>query len=172
MLPKPFGITKKVLVFAEGDEAEAAKDAGAEIVGGEELFMQVENGELEFDHCLASLDMADKIKHLQKVLREKMPHTRRGSVTDDLKTAIETFKYTRVYKTDEYGYVNTAIGLLDFSPEALRQNANMVIDAVQNHRKTNKGEFIRKISMTSTRGPGFRLHYEELVPSLKLRAKS
>ncbi|CAB4017772.1 50S ribosomal L1 [Paramuricea clavata] len=112
MLPKPFGVTKKVLVFAEGDEAMAAKDAGAEIVGGEELFSQVENSELEFDHCLASLDMADKIKHLQKVLREKMPHTRRGSVTDDLATAIQTFKHTRVYKTDKYGYVNTAIGMV------------------------------------------------------------
>ncbi|XP_028402241.1 uncharacterized protein LOC114525215 [Dendronephthya gigantea] len=171
LLPRPFGITKKVLVFAEGDEAKAAADAGAEIVGGEELFPQVENNELEFDHCLASLDMAEKIKHLQKVLREKMPHTRRGSVTDDLANAIQAFKDTRVYKTDKYGYVNTAIGMLSFSLEDLHLNAAVVIDAVLKNRRTNKGEFIRKISVTSTQGPGFRLYHEKLVPSSKMRSK-
>lgn len=172
ILPKPFGVRKKVLVFAEGDAAEAAKNAGAEIVGGEELIPQVENMELEFDHCLASLEMADKIKHLQKVLREKMPHTRRGSITDNLEHAIQTFKHTRVYKTDEYGYVNTGIGLLSFPLDDLRQNADTVINAVQTHRRSHKGEFIRKISLTSTYGPGLRLFHAELIPSLRAKAKS
>lgn len=171
MMPKPFGVTERVLVFAEGNEADAARNAGAEIVGGEELIPQVENNELEFNHCLASFDMADKIKPLQKVLREKMPHTRRGSVTDNLENAIQIFKHTRVYKTDKYGYVNTGIGLLSFSLEDLRLNVDTIINAVNSHRKSTKGEFIRKISLTSTYGPGLRLYHVELVPSYKAKAK-
>ncbi|XP_048590037.1 50S ribosomal protein L1 [Nematostella vectensis] len=164
LMPKPFGSQRTVLVFAEGDDAQMAKEAGADTVGGEELFEQVKEGTLSFDQCLSTLDMLDKVKPLQRILRQKMPTTRRGTATDDIVTAIRTYKQGHPYKCDKHGYLNAGIGKLSFADDEIKVNAQALIQTVYSHRVSSKGKFITRVMLSSTHGPGLLLNAKDIVP--------
>ncbi|XP_074608349.1 large ribosomal subunit protein uL1-like [Acropora palmata] len=164
VLPKPYGKERKLLVFAKGEAAEAAKEAGANIVGGEELIKQVADGELtDFHQVMCTLEFLNKMRPLQNVLREKMPTTRRGTASDDIVTAITDYKQGHPYRCDRHGYINIGLGKLHFTDAEIRSNALAVISAVKSHRVAKKGQFFEKMRLSSTNGPGFRLHLDELV---------
>ncbi|XP_078355322.1 large ribosomal subunit protein uL1-like, partial [Oculina patagonica] len=139
LLPKPYGVERKVLVFAKDEAAEAARNAGGNIIGGEELIKQVAAGEVtDFDQCLCTLEFLDKMKPLQQVLKEKMPTTRRGTASDDIAAAIETYKRGHPYKCDKDGIIDIGVGKLSFTDSEVRINSAAVLSTVATHRISTK----------------------------------
>ncbi|XP_068737458.1 large ribosomal subunit protein uL1-like [Montipora capricornis] len=164
MLPKPYGKERKVLVFAKGEAAEAAKEAGANIVGGEDLIKQVADGEVtDFHQVLCTLEFLNQMRPLQNILREKMPTTRRGTASDDIVAAIKAYKQGHPYRCDRHGHMNIGIGKLNFTDAEVRNNALAVISAVKSYRVAKKGKFFEKMRLSSTNGPGFCLIMDELL---------
>ncbi|CAH3149288.1 unnamed protein product [Porites lobata] len=164
LLPKQYGKEREVLVFAKDEAAEIAKNAGANIVGGEELIKKVADGELtDFHQVLCTLEFLSKMRPLQRILREKMPTTRRGTASDDIATAIRTYKQGHPYRCDRLGYVNIGVGKLSFTDADVRSNTLAVISTVLSHRISTKGKFFEKMWLSSSNGPGFRLLMDELV---------
>jgi large subunit ribosomal protein L1 len=165
-LPSGTGKDVRVAVFANGEAAEAARAAGADHVGGEDLAAQVEGGMLDFDVAIATPDLMPLVGKLGRVLgpRGLMPNPKTGTVTPDVGKAVEEFKGGKVeYRTDRYGNVHVPIGKVSFDIEALRANFTAVLDEVQRSKPASaKGRYIKKISLSPTMGPSVRIDANRL----------
>ena len=165
-LPSGTGKDVRVAVFANGEAAEAARAAGADHVGSEDLAAQVEGGMLDFDVAIATPDLMPLVGKLGRVLgpRGLMPNPKTGTVTPDVGKAVEEFKGGKVeYRTDRYGNVHVPIGKVSFDIEALRANFTAVLDEVQRAKPaSSKGRYIKKISLSPTMGPSVRIDSNRL----------
>ncbi|PIE10699.1 MAG: 50S ribosomal protein L1 [Rhodobacterales bacterium] len=160
-LPNGTGKTVRVAVFARGDKADEAKAAGADIVGAEDLMETVQGGTIEFDRCIATPDMMPIVGRLGKVLgpRNLMPNPKVGTVTMDVKEAVEAAKGGEVqFKAEKKGVVHAGVGKASFDAKALEENVRAFVEAVQKARPSGaKGTYMKKISLSSTMGPGVSL---------------
>ena len=160
-LPAGTGKDVRVAVFAQGEAAQQARDAGADHVGADDLAEQVEGGMLDFDVAIATPDMMPTVGKLGRVLgpRGLMPNPKTGTVTPDVAKAVEEFKGGKVeYRTDRYGNIHVPIGKASFDPEALSQNFWAVVDELQRVRPASaKGRYFRKVAVSSTMGPSVRI---------------
>ena len=166
-LPHGTGKTLRVAVFAKGDKAKLAKDAGADIVGAEDLAEQVQGGTLDFDRCIATPDMMALVGRLGKVLgpRGLMPNPKVGTVTNDVAEAVKAAKGGQVeFRAEKAGIVHAGVGKASFSEAALIDNVKAFVGAI-NRAKPNgaKGTYIHRVSLSSTMGPGLKLDIGNLV---------
>jgi len=157
-LPNGTGKTVRVAVFARGAKADEAKAAGADIVGAEDLMETIQSGKIEFDRCIATPDLMPLVGRLGKILgpRNLMPNPKVGTVTMDVKTAVEAAKGGEVqFKVEKAGVIHAGIGKVSFSDDKLAQNVRAFVDAVSKARPTGaKGTYVKKVSLSSTMGPG------------------
>lgn len=165
VLPHGSGKEVKVLVFAQGAAADAAREAGAEYVGFEDLLEQVKDGFTDFDVAVATPDAMKEVRKLGKVLgpRGLMPNPKTGTVTDDTASAVAQCKAGRVeFKMDRHGNLHVPFGKTNFAPEQLLENCEAVIHAVQAAKPTAaKGTFIVNCSVSTTMGPGLRVNVRD-----------
>ena len=161
-LPHGTGKTRRVLVFAKGDKAKEAEQAGADIVGAEDLQEKIQGGWLEFDVAVATPDMMSVVGRLGKILgpRGLMPNPKSGTVTFDIARTINELKAGRIeYRIDKTAIIHVPIGKVSFSIEALEDNFNTFADALIKARPAAaKGQYMRSISVCSTMGPGIRMN--------------
>ncbi len=161
VMPAGTGKTMRVAVFAQGDKAEQAKDAGADIVGMEDLAEQIKGGNLNFDVVIASPDAMRVVGALGQVLgpRGLMPNPKVGTVTPDVAQAVKNAKAGQVqYRTDKAGIVHATIGRASFGIEQLQSNLSALVDALNKARPTTaKGVYLRKVAVSSTMGGGARI---------------
>ena len=161
VLPRGTGKTVRVAVFAEGAAAEAAKKAGADIVGFQDLADQIKAGVMDFDVVIASPDAMRVVGQLGQILgpRGLMPNPKVGTVTPDVVTAVKNAKAGQVqYRTDKGGIVQCTIGRASFEPEQLKANLIALIDALSKAKpSSSKGVYLRKVSVSSTMGAGVRI---------------
>jgi large subunit ribosomal protein L1 len=157
-LPNGTGKTVRVAVFARGAKADEAKAAGADIVGAEDLMESIQGGKIEFDRCIATPDMMPLVGRLGKILgpRNLMPNPKVGTVTMDVKTAVEAAKGGEVqFKVEKAGVVHAGIGKVSFSAEKLAENVRAFVEAVSKAKPSgSKGAYLKKVSLASTMGPG------------------
>ena len=160
-LPSGTGRTARVVVFASGEDASAAREAGADQVGADDLVAQVEGGFLDFDVAIATPDMMGQVGKLGRVLgpRGLMPNPKTGTVTTDVGKAVTEFKGGRVeYRTDKVGNVHVRAGKVSFTPEQLLANVRAIIDElVRVKPPAAKGRYLRGVTLCSTMGPGVRI---------------
>ena len=161
VLPAGTGKVVRVAVFAQGEKAEAAKAAGADIVGFEDLAADIKAGNMNFDVVIATPDAMRIVGQLGQILgpRGLMPNPKVGTVTMDVTTGVKNAKAGQVqYRTDKGGIVHSTIGRASFAPEALEQNLKALIDALTKAKPANsKGQYLKKIALSSTMGPGIRV---------------
>jgi large subunit ribosomal protein L1 len=161
VLPSGTGKTVRVAVFAQGDKAQAAKDAGADIVGFDDLAAEVKGGRMDFDVVIATPDAMKVVGALGQVLgpRGLMPNPKVGTVTADVVTAVKNAKAGQVqYRADKAGIVHCTLGRASFSVDALQKNMAALLEALQKSRPaTAKGQYLKKISLSSTMGAGVRV---------------
>ena len=155
-LPHGTGKKMKVAVFAKDDKAEEAKLAGADIVGAEDLAEEMQKGNLDYDRIIATPDLMGVVGRIGKILGPKglMPNPKLGTVTVDVKVAVEAAKSGQVqYRAEKTGIVQAGVGKVSFGPEKIKDNVQSFIDTVQKSRPSGaKGTFIKKISLSSTMG--------------------
>jgi large subunit ribosomal protein L1 len=167
VLPAGTGKSVRVAVFAQGDKAEAAKAAGAEVVGFEDLAAEIKGGKLDFDVVIATPDAMKIVGQLGQVLgpRGLMPNPKVGTVTMDVATAVKNAKAGQVqYRTDKGGIIHATIGRASFSVESLEQNAKALVDALNKAKPASaKGQYLRKIAVSATMGPGVRVDQASLL---------
>jgi large subunit ribosomal protein L1 len=160
-LPNGTGRALRVAVFAKGAKADEAKKAGADIVGAEDLAEQVQKGEINFDRCIATPDMMGIVGRLGKVLgpRGLMPNPKVGTVTMDVTQAIKDAKGGAVeYRVEKAGVVQAGVGKASFSEDAIVQNVKAFVDSVVKAKPAGaKGTYMKKISISSTMGPGVKV---------------
>ena len=161
-LPNGNGKSMRVAVFAKDKKADEAKEAGADIVGAEELAEDMQNGNLNFDRVIATPDMMGVVGRIGKILGPKglMPNPKLGTVTADVKAAVEAAKSGQVqYRAEKTGIVQAGIGKISFGSDKLIENVNSFIEAIQKSRPSGaKGTFIKKISISSTMGVGINVN--------------
>jgi len=166
VLPAGTGKTVRVAVFAQGDKAAAAKAAGADIVGLDDLAEQIKAGKIEFDVAIASPDTMRVVGQLGQILgpRGLMPNPKVGTVTPDVAAAVKNAKAGQVqYRADKAGIVQCSIGRASFSPEQLRDNLVALVEALNKSKpSSSKGVYLRKVSLSSTMGPGVRVDVASL----------
>ncbi|MEX5730269.1 large subunit ribosomal protein L1 [Rhodovulum iodosum] len=157
-LPNGTGKTMRVAVFARGPKAEEAKEAGADIVGAEDLMETIQGGTIEFDRCIATPDMMPIVGRLGKILgpRNLMPNPKVGTVTMDVKTAVEAAKGGEVqFKAEKAGVVHAGVGKASFDEAKLVENVRAFVEAVSRAKPAGaKGTYMEKVSLSSTMGPG------------------
>jgi len=158
VLPKGTGKTVKVAVFAQGSDADAAKEAGADAVGFEDLLEQMQGGDLDYGVVIATPDAMPVVSKLGKVLgpRGLMPNPKVGTVTKDVKQAVENAKAGQVqYRTDKNGIIHCAIGKVSFDVDALLENMDtLLVELKKAKPSAAKGVYLKKISLSTTMGPG------------------
>ena len=161
-LPNGNGKVMKIAVFAKDKKAEEAKQAGADVIGAEELAEDMQNGNLDYDRVIATPDMMGVVGKIGKVLGPKglMPNPKLGTVTPDVKAAVEAAKSGQVqYRAEKTGIVQAGIGKMSFGSDKLIENVNSFIEAIQKSRPSGaKGTFIKKISISSTMGVGINVN--------------
>ncbi|MGB1382229.1 MAG: 50S ribosomal protein L1, partial [Ilumatobacteraceae bacterium] len=167
-LPSGTGKDVRVAVFAQGEAATAAREAGAEFVGADDLAKEIEGGMTDFDIAIATPDMMPTVGKLGRVLgpRGLMPNPKTGTVTTDVGRAVGEFKGGKVeYRTDRYGNVHVQLGKVSFEASAIEANFRAVIDEIQRAKPASaKGRYIKKITVSSTMGPGVRVDTGRLRP--------
>src|SRR5688572_18246333 len=167
-LPAGTGKDVRVAVFAAGDKATEAREAGADLVGADDLAAQVEAGKFDFDVAIATPDMMPLVGRLGRALgpRGLMPNPKTGTVTTDVGRAVSEFKGGKVeYRTDRYGNVHVPLGKTSFAPSDLETNFRAVLDELQRAKPAAaKGRYIKKITISSTMGPGVRVDTNRLKP--------
>ena len=160
-LPSGTGKDVRVAVFAQGEPANAAREAGADHVGGDDLAAEVEGGMLDFDVAIATPDMMPTVGKLGRALgpRGLMPNPKSGTVTDDVAKAVGEFKGGKVeFRTDRYGNVHLPIGKASFEASALVANLSAAIEELERLKPASaKGRYLKKVSISSTMGPGIRI---------------
>jgi large subunit ribosomal protein L1 len=163
VLPKGTGKKFRVLVFAKGEKEKEAKDAGAAIVGGDDLVEKIQGGWMEFDRVVATPDMMGQVGKLGKVLgpRGLMPNPKTGTVTFDVRQAIESIQAGKVdYRVDKSGIIHVSLGKASFSVEALEENFQTLLAAlVKVKPASSKGHYVRGVSVSTTMGVGVRVAY-------------
>jgi large subunit ribosomal protein L1 len=167
VLPHGVGKSKRILVIASGEKAKEAEDAGADMVGGEEMVERIQGGFLDFDAVVATPDMMKSVGRLGKVLgpRGLMPNPKTGTVTFDVKSAIKEIKAGKVeFKVDKGGTLHGSIGRASFAAERLIDNALAFLQAVHRAKPAAaKGKYVRSATLSSTMGPGVRIDADAAV---------
>jgi large subunit ribosomal protein L1 len=167
VLPQGTGKTVRVAVFAQGEKAQQGRDAGADIVGFEELANEIKGGKLDFDVVIATPDAMRVVGQLGQILgpRGLMPNPKVGTVTQDVTTAVKNAKAGQVqYRTDKAGIVQCTIGRASFSVEALTDNLKALVDAVNKAKpSSSKGVYLKKVGVSSTMGVGVRIDQLSLL---------
>ena len=165
-LPHGTGKTVKVAVFARGDKEKEALEAGADIVGTDELAEEIKNGRLDFDMVLATPDMMKIVGGLGRVLgpRGMMPNPKTGTVTNDIGAAVAEYKAGKVnFKAASDGLIQSKIGRVSFEPEKLQENIKaFMAHIVKNRPSGARGQYIKKVVISSTMGPGIRIDFKDL----------
>jgi large subunit ribosomal protein L1 len=160
-LPSGTGKDVRVAVFATGEAATAAREAGADIVGSDDLAEQIQGGMLDFDVTIATPDLMPVVGRLGRVLgpRGLMPNPKSGTVTPDVAKAVTDFKGGKVeYRTDRYGNVHVPVGKASFTAAALLDNFRAVIDELNRAKPASaKGRYVRRVTLSSTMGPGVKI---------------
>lgn len=161
VLPRGTGKTVRVAVFAEGEDAEKARAAGADIVGLDDLAANVQKGQIDFDMCIATPATMRVVGRLGQILgpRGLMPNPKVGTVTPDVETAVKNAKAGQVqFRIDKAGIIHCTIGKASFEPDALKENLDALLSSlVKAKPSTAKGQFIRRITLSTTMGPGVRV---------------
>ena len=161
VLPRGTGRTMRVAVFAEGADADAAREAGADLVGLEDLAEQVQGGDIEFDVCIATPSTMRVVGKLGQILgpRGLMPNPKVGTVTQDVTKAVTNAKAGQVqFRIDKAGIVHCPIGKVSFDLEALRENMVALLDALNRAKpSTAKGQYIKRVTLSTTMGPGVKV---------------
>lgn len=174
VLPAGTGKSVRVAVFAQGDKAEQAKAAGAEIVGMEDLAEQIKAGQFNFDVVIASPDTMRLVGQLGQILgpRGLMPNPKVGTVTPDVAQAVRNAKAGQVqYRTDKAGIIHCSIGLANFEVSALQTNLSALIDALNRAKpSSSKGVYLRKVAVSTTMGPGIRVDTQTLMTAPSVAA--
>jgi large subunit ribosomal protein L1 len=167
VLPHGTGQTVRVAVFAKGDKAKEAQEAGADVVGDDDLVQKVTDGFLEFDRVIASPDMMGKVGKLGKVLgpRGLMPNPKVGTVTPNVAEAVREAKAGKIqYRVEKAGIVHARIGKVSFEPKAIEENVKALIAQLLRQKPaTAKGTYLKSITLSSTMGPGLRLDPAEFA---------
>lgn len=168
-LPTGTGKDVRVAVFAAGDAAASAREAGADVVGTDDLAAQVEAGKLDFDVAIATPDLMPLVGRLGRVLgpRGLMPNPKTGTVTPDVGRAVTEFKGGKVeYRTDRYGNIHVPVGRASFSAENLETNFRAVLEELQRAKPaSSKGRYLKRITVSSTMGPGVKVDPGRLRPT-------
>jgi len=161
VLPHGLGKSKKVCVIASGEKLKEAEQAGAEVVGGEDLVEKIQGGWTDFDACISTPDMMRSVGRLGKVLgpRGLMPNPKTGTVTFDIAKAVKEVKAGKVeFRVDKTGIIHVPVGKIEFSRDQLKENAHMLIDSVIKARPAAlKGKYVKRITVASTMSPGIDL---------------
>jgi large subunit ribosomal protein L1 len=161
VLPHGLGRSKTVLVIAGPDKQKEAEAAGADFVGGEDMVDKIKGGWLDFDAVIATPDMMRLVGQLGKILgpRGLMPNPKTGTVTPDVTTAVTETKAGKVeYRVDKTGVIHVPVGKVSFDPDRIRENAQVLIDAVVRAKpSTAKGKYVKKVNLASTMSPGVLL---------------
>ncbi|HUZ76595.1 MAG TPA: 50S ribosomal protein L1 [Chloroflexota bacterium] len=166
-LPAGTGKNVRVLVFAQGDKAREAEEAGAEYVGADDLAKRIEGGWLDFDVAIATPDMMSSVGKLGRILgrRGLMPNPKSGTVTTDVTRAIKELKAGRIeFRVDKTALIHAPIGKASFEPDGLLNNLGSFVDAVVKAKPSGaKGSYIKSITMSTTMGPGIKLDIPQTV---------
>jgi large subunit ribosomal protein L1 len=167
MLPHGTGKSLRVAVFAKGDRANEAKAAGADLVGAEDLAEKVQGGEINFDRCIATPDMMALVGRLGRVLgpRGLMPNPKLGTVTMNVTEAVKAAKGGQVeFRAEKAGIIQAGVGKASFSEDAIAENVRAFVGAISRAKPTGiKGTFIKKVSLSSTMGPGLKLELSSIA---------
>ncbi|MEM9463553.1 MAG: 50S ribosomal protein L1 [Myxococcota bacterium] len=165
-LPHGTGKSVRVVVFAKGDRAAEAKEAGADLVGSDDLVAKIQEGWLEFDSAIATPDMMGLVGRLGRILgpRNLMPNPKVGTVTMDVRKAVTELKAGRIdFRTEKTGIVHAPIGKVSFGGEKLRENLLALLETLQRLKPaTAKGKYFKSVTLSSTMGPGVRLDTNEV----------
>jgi len=171
VLPNGLGKTVRVLVFAKGEKAQEAKDAGADYVGGDDLVEKIQGGWFDFDTAIATPDMMGTVGKIGKLLgpRGLMPNPKVGTVTFEIGRAVSEAKSGKVeYRVEKAGIVHAPIGKVSFDVEKLHGNMMALMDALMKAKpSTAKGTYLKKVSVSSTMGPGINIDVPELQAQIK-----
>ena len=165
VLPHQFTAEKKILVFAKGEKAEEAKNAGATYVGDDDLINKIKDGWLDFDVAVATPDMMKDVGRLGPILgrRGLMPNPKTQTVTMDVAGALEQLRQGRVeFRSDKTGVVHLAVGKVSMDSEQIRENVKLVVEEVEKRRPAEaKGVFVKSVALSSTMGPGVKVQRTE-----------
>jgi len=165
-LPNGTGKDVRVAVFARGPKAEEATEAGADIVGAEDLMETIQGGKIEFDKCIATPDMMPVVGRLGKILgpRGLMPNPKIGTVTTDVTQAVKDAKGGQVtFRVERAGIIHAGVGKVSFEEDKLVENIRALVDAVNRAKPSGaKGQYLRKVSLSSTMGPGVHVALDSL----------
>jgi large subunit ribosomal protein L1 len=166
-LPKGTGKSVRVGVFARGAKADEAREAGAEVVGAEDLLETIQGGTIDFDRCIATPDMMGLVGRLGKILGPKgmMPNPKLGTVTMNVGEAVKAAKGGQIeYRVEKAGIIHSGIGKASFAAEDLRANFDALVDAVVKAKPTGaKGKYLKKIAVSSSMGPGIKVDTTEVA---------
>jgi len=167
VLPHQFKGEKKILVFAKGEKAEEAREAGAAFVGDSDLIQKIQGGWLDFDVAVATPDMMKDVGRLGQILgrRGLMPNPKTQTVTFDIKAALDELKKGRVeYRSDKTGVVHFSVGKVSMDTAKVQENVSVVLGEITRKKPADaKGEFMRSVYVSSTMGPGVKIDYRELA---------
>ncbi|HZY04804.1 MAG TPA: 50S ribosomal protein L1 [Anaeromyxobacteraceae bacterium] len=167
VLPHGMGKAVKVAVFAKGDKAREAQEAGADLVGAEDLAARIQEGFMDFDKVIAAPDMMGVVGRLGKILgpRGLMPNPKVGTVTQDLARAVKEQKAGKVeFRVEKAGIVHVPFGKASFPAEKLRENFNAIMEIIFKGRpQTAKGVYLKNVTVSTTMGPGIRLDTQEIT---------
>ncbi len=167
VLPHGTGRSVRVAVFAQGEQAEAAEAAGADIVGFEELAEDIKKGKMDFDVVIASPDAMRIVGQLGQILgpRGLMPNPKVGTVSADVATAVKNAKAGQVrYRTDKTGIIHCRIGSLEFAADELKNNLNVLLSDLKKLKpSSSKGIYVKKVTLSSTMGPGLKIEQGSLA---------
>ncbi len=174
VLPHGLGKSKRVVVIASGDKVREAQEAGADFVGGEDLVQKITEGWIDYEAVIATPDMMRSAGKLGKVLgpRGMMPNPKTGTVTTDVAKAVQEIKAGKVeFRLDKTGIIHSPVGKISFTAQALAGNAHALLAAIQKAKPAAaKGKYIKKITLTSTMGPGIPIDHAESEVSLAAAA--
>ena len=166
-LPHGTGKTVRVGVFAKGDKADEARAAGADVVGAEDLMAEVQAGTINFDRCIATPDMMGVVGRLGKILgpRGMMPNPKLGTVTPNVAEAIKAAKAGQVqFRAEKAGLIHGGVGRVSFTEEQLAENIHAFVDAIVKAKPSGaKGTYLKKVSLSSTMGPGLRVNVSSVA---------
>ncbi|MFZ5897753.1 MAG: 50S ribosomal protein L1 [Bacillota bacterium] len=167
VLPHGTGKTRKVLVFAKGEKAKEAENAGADIVGAEDVIAQIQGGWFDFDVAIATPDMMGMVGKIGRLLgpRGLMPNPKTGTVTFDIERAVKEVKAGKIsYRVDKAGNIHAPIGKVSFETEKLYENLKALMDAlIRAKPAAAKGQYIKGVAVSSTMGPGVRVNALKLI---------
>ena len=166
-MPNGLGKTVRVAVFAKGDKADAAKKAGADVVGAEDLAEAIQKGQMNFDVCIAAPDMMALVGRVGKILGPKglMPNPKLGTVTPDVEKAVKTAKSGQVeFKVEKAAIIHAGVGKASFTEKAIAENIKAFVIAVNRAKPAGvKGAFFKKVSISTTMGPGIKLDLADVL---------